>query len=650
MRVITMTTYKDLALELFETLDWDEVDSNSLISILTECDELYANDGNSYLTDSQYDFVYNFTEAQAPDNEYFTGIGSDVRGEKIKLPFTMGSLDQVQKGFIEEWIAKWNLQDEDIVISDKLDGTSTMTIFKNTGGFQIGYSRGNGIEGADISRHMRKVRGFQQTIDNNGNVITIRGENIFEFTSFKYLKANFKRKDGKPYKNPRNMMAGVMNASEKEDEIYEYVKFVAYQIVGSELSKEDQFKKLEELGFETPYRIVYKGKDLTDDMLVKMIELRKQDSIYEIDGIVLDVVSAEKRAEMNPTRDTLNPAYTIKYKITGDIFEIPVINVEYNPSSHGYWKPRVNLQPTEIGGVTVSWATGFNAAFIRDNKIGPGAVLKVTRSGDVIPFIMGVVTAAEAPQMPTDEYPWHWSKNQDGKEVDAVLDNPNDLPVVAIKRMVKFFDKIDAPLLKMGNVEKLQDAGLDIAGIIKAPEEVLVKILGKNGSKIYRGLHNKLEDIPLYKIVGAYSTQRGIGVRMMKKIQDAWGREEMYSCRSVDAIATVNGFNTISAIAAINALEDFKDFYAGVCPYVFIAEDAEIGTGMANQKVCMSGFRDKEMAAKIEAEGGTIQSSVSGKTTLLVTKDPNSTTGKPEKARKLGIEIISIEEMQERLK
>jgi len=641
-------SFKNTALEAFSEQEFEELELETLIGILTETDELYTND-ESYITDKQYDFLYQYTYAQAPTNVYFTGVGSDVRGEKIKLPYTMGSLDQIQTGFIAEWIAKWNLQDEDIVISDKLDGTSSMTIFGGgSGDFQIGYSRGDGVEGADISRHMRKVRGFKQTIDNDGDEITIRGENIFEFSSFKYLKANFKRKDGKTYKNPRNMMAGVMNASEKEDEIYEYVKFVAYQIVGSELSKEDQFNKLEELGFETPYRIVFKGKDLTDDMLVKMIELRKQDSIYEIDGIVLDVVSSEKRAEMNPTRDTLNPATTIKYKITGDVFEIPVIDVEYNPSSHGYWKPRVNLQPTEMGGVTVEWATGFNAAFIRDNKVGPGAVLQVTRSGDVIPFIMGVVTAAEKPQMPTDEYPWHWSSNKDGVEVDAILDNPTDLPIIAIKRMVKFFEKIDAPLLKMGNVEKLHENYMDIIEIIRAPEEVLVKILGKNGTKVYNGLREKLTDIPLYKIVGAYSTQRGIGVRKMKKIQDAWGRDEMYGCTSVDSIATVDGFDTITAVGAVQALDNFKDFFSFTKDYITIAEDAVVGSSMAGQKICFSGIRDKDLAAKIEAAGGTIQSGVSGKTTLLVTKDPNSTTGKPQKARELGIEIIDIDEMRAR--
>jgi len=240
---------------------------------------------------------------------------------------------------------------------------------------------------------------------------------------------------------------------------------------------------------------------------------------------------------------------------------------------------------------------------------------------------------------------WHWSDNN----VDAILDNPESAPIVAIKRMVDFFEKIDAPMLKMGNVEKLRENDMNIIDIIRAPEEVLVKILGKNGSKVYNGLREKLTDIPLYKIVGAYSTQRGIGVRKMKKIQDAWGRDEMYGCTSVDSIATIDGFDTITAIGAVQSLDDFKDFFFFTKDYITIAEDVQVGLRFAGQKICFSGIRDKDLAAKIEAEGGTIQSGVSGKTTLLVTKDPNSTTGKPKKARELGIEIIDIDEMRARV-
>ena len=644
-----MNKHEKAAESLFKDQTFDEWGTSALLEILTECNTLYEIDDNeSYLTDDQYDFLYQFVYAQVPSDKFFTGVGSEVRGEKIKLPFTMGSLDQVYVGDMAKWILDWDLGDEKIVISDKLDGTSGMAVFDSTAEFQIAYSRGNGVEGADISRHMRKMRSFPKSLPDVTETITVRGENIFEFASFPYLQKTFTRKDGKRYKNPRNMVAGVMNAEEKEPEIYNFVKFVAYEIVGSSLSKVEQFKKLEDLGFEVPYYIVYNGKDCTDEKLTALLKLRKQDSLYEIDGIVLDVVSASKRAEMNPTRDTLNPAFTVKYKITSadNIMEIPVVDVEYNASSHGYWKPRVNLKPTEMGGVTVSWATGFNAKYIESNNIGPGAVLRVTRAGDVIPIIMSVITAAPEPQMPTDEYPWHWSVNDDGVEVDAVLDNPEDLPIVAIKRMTKFFEKIEAPLLKLGNIEKLYNEDYNKVRIIKATEAELVSILGKNGTKVFNGLREKLTDIPLYKIMGAVSTQRGIGVRKMKKIQTAWGRDGLYACNSPDDIATVEGFDTKTAEMAVNVIDDFKDFFGMVYDFVTIAEDAEVGTSLSKMQICFTGIRDKELAAQVESLGGKVTSSVSSKTTIVVAKDPNSNTGKPKKAREMGITIMGIDEFK----
>ena len=149
--------------------------------------------------------------------------------------------------------------------------------------------------------------------------------------------------------------------------------------------------------------------------------------------------------------------------------------------------------------------------------------------------------------------------------------------------------------------------------------------------------------------MGAVSTERGMGVRRMKKIQDAFGRDGLYGCTSMHKIMGVDGFDEITATGALNVIDDFKEFFTEMKDYVTIATEKEIGTSFAGQKICFSGIRDKELAAAIEAEGGTIQSSVSSKTTLLVTKDVNSTTGKPKKAREMGIEIIDIEEMRNRL-
>lgn len=640
----------DLAKEMFEDQSFPMYQIEDFVKILTKADELYhSSDDESFLTDTEYDMLRRYAEKVDPTDPYFLGIGSEIRGEKVKLPYPMGSLDQVYEGEIPNWVVKHALGDELTVISDKLDGQSGMVIYDKKGEFQIAYSRGDGVEGADISRHICNLRTVPTNVT---KPLTVRGEIIIEEATFPFVRDNFKRKGGKPYKNPRNAVAGMMNSKTIDKGVYNYIKFVAYQIVGSDESKDVQLRDLEAMGFEVVYSTTCRGKNLSDEWLTKHLELRKQNSVYEIDGLVVDVNGANKRAEMNPTRDTLNPAYSIKYKVTDkDNIAFPmVIDVEWNVSKHGYLKPRVNIDPVELGGVTITYATGFNAAFIREHGIGPGAIIQLTRSGDVIPFIQRVVEST-VPAMPQQfDWDWSWTVNAAGVEVDAVLNNPEVSEVAQVKRMVDFFDKIDAPMLKMGNVQKMYDADYrTIASIILAPRMAFTKVLGKNGNKIFYGLEEKLSNIPLYKIMGAYSTERGIGVRRMKKLQVALGRDDLYSCNDETVFASVEGFDEITGRQAVKVVSNFIDFFAEVKDFVTIAEEEKVGTSFAGEKVCLTGFRDKELQAQIESMGGTVQSSVSGKTTILVAKDPNSNTGKPKKARDLGIPIMGVDEFKEHI-
>jgi len=637
----------DIAREMFEDQSFPLFEIDTFVEILTKADDLYYNEEESFLSDEEYDFLRRYAEKVEPSNVYFTGVGSDVRGGKIKLPYTMGSLDQIYEGEIEDWVKKHDLQDELVVMTDKLDGTSAMLIYNKEGDMQIAYSRGNGTEGADISRHIRKLKSVP---DNCGRGVVVRGEAIIEIATFPFLCKQVKRKSGNPYKNPRNAVAGFMNSKTTNEVVYDFIKFVAYEIVGGTGSKEEQLRELEAMGFEVPHSFAVRGKDMSDASLTAHLNLRRQNSVYEIDGLVLDINTDKKRKAMNPTRDTLNPAYAVKYKVAdaNNIARPTVIGVDWNISKHGFIKPRVNIEPVDIGGVTIEWATGFNAKFILDNGIGRGAVIEITRSGDVIPFIQRVITPA-VPEMPMQHHwDWEWTVNDAGEQVDAVLKNPDEYHEVAIKRMIDFFDKIDAPMLKEGNVQKLFDADYKtVESVIKASSADLVKVIGENGNKVYHGLREKLTDIPLYKIIGAHSNQRGIGVRKMKKLQKALGRDEMYKCNDPDVIASVDGFDTKTAEYTVIVISRFIDFFADVYDFVTIAEEESTGSSLAGEKICMTGFRDKEMAAKIEELGGDVQSGVSGKTTILVAKDPNSTSGKMQKARDNGIRIMGIDEFKE---
>ena len=218
--------------------------------------------------------------------------------------------------------------------------------------------------------------------------------------------------------------------------------------------------------------------------------------------------------------------------------------------------------------------------------------------------------------------------------------------------MVAFFDSIDAPLLKSGNITKLHEMDFDVAQIIQADRDTLVRVIGANGAKVHTGLVDKLTNVPLYRLLGAFSNERGLGVRKMKKLQQALGHDGIMNVDNESVIANVDGFEAITAVKVLRAVTDFIPFLRQIEGHFSFDETGGFVTGagaMADQKVAFTGFRDESLQAAVEAAGGTMQSGISGKTTILVTSSPSSTSGKTEKARKLGVRIIGVDELKDEL-
>ncbi|KKN14089.1 hypothetical protein LCGC14_0999580 [marine sediment metagenome] len=623
-----------------------------VISALQKADDLYHNGEESPITDAQYDGLRRYAQRLDPTNKYFTGIGSSVRGGKIPLPFTMGSLDQLYEGDVAKWVNQNDLRDELIVITDKLDGISCMLIYDENG-LRIAYSRGDGEMGADITRHLRHMpipEQFMHIMDHP--TYTIRAEIILSVEKFKRLQTTVKSRSGKPYKNPRNMVAGLMNSKKIDPELLTQLSVIAYEIVSPHhFSKKEQLSRLWKAGFSVAPHVAVKGRQAAkEEWLTEHLNTQRNDSTYEIDGVVIDVNSAIKRQAMNPTRDTLNPTFARKYKVAdaSNVAIVEVVEVQWNVSKHGYMKPRVRVKPVELVGVTVQHATGFNAKFIKENGIGPGAKIKITRSGDVIPFIMEVVEST-TPQLPDGDWKW----NETG--VDVVLTNHEANADVQFEKILAFFNSIEAPYMREGSTRKFYDAGYDsIEAIIKMNEREMAGIVGTNGHKIYKGLKEQLTNIPLWKLMGSTPFfGRGVGRRKFKKLYKALGVGglwELVSTCSVDQIVPVEGFEKKTAEKIANGMQNFWEFYNDVYDYVTILDEEEetmsSSGAMNDQKVVFTGFRDKDLAEAVENAGGTIQSGVSGKTTILVTKNPDSTSGKVKKAREKGIRIVGIDEFK----
>ena len=246
-----------------------------------------------------------------------------------------------------------------------------------------------------------------------------------------------------------------------------------------------------------------------------MIDWRKKYE-YEIDGIIVTDNKIYKRQNKNPEH-----AFAFKMIISDQVAEAKVVDVIWTPSKNGYLKPRVRIEPVNIGGVNIEYATGFNAKFIESNKIGVGAVIEIIRSGDVIPYIKSITMPADEPKMPNKSY--HWTETR----IDIILDNMEEDDTVQQKNITDFFTTIKVEGLSSGNVKRLMNAGFDtIPKIIYMTKEDYETVDGfgkKMIDKIYDGIQNRLNQSSLIDIMVASNIfGRGIGDKKIRLIMNKY--------------------------------------------------------------------------------------------------------------------------------
>lgn len=587
------------------------------------------------MTDPEFDVLEKKLKRIDPDNEYFKAVGAPIRGEKVKHTIPMGSLDEVStQDEAIAWMNKYPNVDS-FIFSDKLDGNSIALYYDFEGTFEYAVTRGDGFEGLDITRHINRMMlrehpPIPKHIGISGPIV-VRCEAI--------IKKSLFEKHVNGYKNPRNYVGGQLNRSLADPEFIEYVDIVAFDI-DFPRNKEQNLRALSNYGFNVVDYTEGNDKSIAMIGFENYLAQRKAKSRYELDGIVIDINQAQTRRELG--FNNLNPVFARKFKVNVNFVETEVINVEWNPSKDGYLKPRVQFEPVDLAGVTISFATGFNAKFIKDNNIGPGAIIKVTRSGDVIPKIEKVIKSAPSPSFPVDyEDICIWSETG----VDLILKEKPDESY--IKEIADFFTSIGAPMLKIGNVTALYEAGFTtISSIIKMTEDQMVVILGENGFKAYIGLREKLQGIPEYVLAGSLPIfGRGVGKRRMKVLAESHGN---LSNLTYEKIMETPGFDDITATKIAEAIPFYIDFLSDLSYYVNVESFIPISGDLNGTVVCFTGVRNKELENVIESRGGKIASSVTKEVTHLIAKDPNGKSTKLDKARKAGVTIMSLLEAEQK--
>jgi len=425
-----------------------------LLCIETAKETYYNN--TSIIDDDTYDLLEETYQDKYPSQVIETG--SLPQTKKVKLPYEMYSMNKIKndpiklKKFFQKYTGEY-------VISDKLDGVSALYIKDTT---EKLYTRGNGKIGQDISYLLKYIN-----IPQVENVV-LRGELIISKDKFEKYKNE--------YSTGRNYVSSIVNSLNPKKEYIEDIDLVFYEVIKPILIPSQQMEWLKGNQYHySPYKVIFFSNTLTNDLLKSILLQRKEESIYEIDGIIINHNFIHQRTNKNPSH-----AFAYKTEMEYQITETEVVDVEWNVSKDGLLKPKIKLVPITINNINIEYVSGYNGFYIESNKIGKGTKVEIIRSGDVIPVIRTILQST-TPLFPEEEYEW------DSNHVELKLKNKEGNKQFILKEIVYFFKGLKITRLGSNYIEKLIDLGYDsIEKILLMKEEDLQKIKTTN-------FHNQIQ-------------------------------------------------------------------------------------------------------------------------------------------------------------
>ena len=590
---------------------WAEIATESELQYFIEEAKraYYNNESGLLVSDEEYDRIeeiYSERFGKTPTVGAPPTLAS--KGTTVVLPVWMGSLDKVKTEADLAMFRTRNPWCETFTVTAKLDGVSAL--YTSEGRL---YTRGNGRTGTDIT-HLKEKLGLPPPMSG----YHVRGEIVND------------RKGG------RQDVVGIVNAKHKTSD--EPIRFVAYEMIPAnnesspglphslQLERMRGHRGLEVVrSVATPLDTVTLG-----GVLYKMRELYPCD----VDGLVITVDCVTERNE------SANPSYAVAFKKNAVFSETVVEEVEWNETKDGILMPRVRFAPCMMGRSNVRFATGFNARYIVSSGIGPGAVIRIVMSGDVIPHIDAVIVGVDGLASFPQEETYEWDEN---RVHIRVLATGKPGVIQALRHFVKTLGVKDVDEGMLGKLYE-EEGVRDLDG--------LVLLLSRPGSfghsmmKFMKGLSEKLyhaEPSVLMAATGFFG--RGVGVKKLRALLETLPDMRVWN---VEKIRAVPGFEEKTARKVVQGMEPLLRFTEkhGIPIMLHSRMLSSRKIPMFQGKtVVLTGLRDEELESLIRDSGGRVATSVSSSTDMVIAADPDGSGSKLRKARSLDIHIMARDEV-----
>ena len=645
----------------------EEFTIRSLIDELNKLTKLY-DEGYPEISDKEWDELYfklqkleEETGIIYPDSPTQTIHFEKVSElKKVKHNHPMLSLDKTKnfddiKKFVSghEWIAM-----------AKMDGLTCSLKYLN-GKLVSAETRGNGIEGEDITHNAKVISSIPQKINYKDELI-VDGEIICTYEDFEPFKDI--------YKNPRNFASGSIRLLNSEECKKRYLTFVAWDVITSfnteglvsqYLSAKLQFIK-EEFGFIVVPYIVDEYIEINN-----VEKFFKENCIYPIDGLVFKYDNIKEYQTAGRTDHHFKGG--LAYKFYDETYETRLKYIQWTMGRTGVLTPVAVFDPIDIDGSTVERASLHNVSIMKET-LGDcayvGELLQVYKANQIIPQI-----AEAGPKYDYDYVIAHGGVSANDVIERCPICGGDVAYITSDDGVINAY--CDNPLCEGKLINRLEHfcgkKGLDIKGLSKATFQKLID---------WEWLENLEGIFNLNQYRNEWSNKPGFGIKSVDKILKSI---EEHRHTTLDAFISAIGIPLIGRTAAKDLTKHFKtyeDFRNAVKDdsYNFftidnfgeemnnsiknfnykeadriskllifkapIINNNQINNNLTGKNIVITGkltnFKNRaELKSIIELHGGKVSDSISGKTNILINNDVNSSSAKNKAAKVRNIPILS---------
>jgi DNA ligase (NAD+) len=553
----------------------------------------------------------------------------------------------------------------------KIDGAALALTYSD-GLLARAVTRGNGTIGEEITGNAKAIEDIPLALRGDGwpATLEVRGEVYIPHRSFARVNTAREGEGLEPLQNPRNAAAGALRALDPAEARRRRLRFFAYQAVRVEgalpaATHTELLARLTEWGFPVEeHHVVVDGIAAVAQLAEEWAD-RVRGLDFDADGLVVKIDDLALREELGVVGGRI-PRWAIARKYPADSATTRLLDIEVNIGRTGALAPTAVLEPVRIGGVTVTRATLHNEDIIAQRDVRIGDVVEVIRSGDVIPKVLGPVlaerTGEERPWQPPEHCPY-CSTALERPEGEANRYCPNlECSGRAYETLVHFVSRAGMDIQGLGpeRVRQLLEARLiaDAADLYTLTEEQLASLEGfaeQSAAALVSAIAASRER-PLHALLTALGI-RHVGSTAARLLARRFGSLDGLRAAPTEELERLDGIGpAISGSLAAFLLDDRQRALLDRLRELGVAqrEEAVPEAGdrpLAGMIVVLTGslpnLTKAQATARIERAGGTVKSSVSRKTTVVVAgADAGS---KLERARELEIEVIDEAELLRRL-